>query len=77
MAKWHLTSAAGGLSGALHMHRSPPMPPLRPKTLTHEKSDFTSEGAPPPEPAGTGTNVEATESSDDMSKPRTNPPLAP
>jgi hypothetical protein len=59
------------------MHRSPPMPPLRPKTLTQEKSDSASEGAPPPEPARTGTNVEATDSSDDMSKPRTNAPLAP
>jgi hypothetical protein len=59
------------------MHRSAPMPPLRQKTLTQEKSDFTSEGAPPPEPAGTGTNVETTDSSDDQSKPRTNAPLAP
>ncbi len=59
------------------MHRSPPMPPLRQKTLTQEKSDFTSEGAPPPEPARTGTNVETPDSSDDKSKPRTNAPVAP
>ncbi len=59
------------------MHRTPPMPPLRQKTLTQEKSDFTSEGAPPPETARTGTSMEAPDASEDKGRPRANAPLAP
>jgi hypothetical protein len=34
------------------------MPPLRQKSLTQQKSDFTAEGAPPPESARTDSGVE-------------------
>jgi hypothetical protein len=34
------------------------MPPLRPKSLTQQKSDFTAEGAPPPESVRNDSGVE-------------------
>lgn len=47
------------------MRRTPPMPPLRPKTLAQQESDFTSEGAPLPDQARPGSAVETPGSIDE------------
>lgn len=59
------------------MQRTPPMPPLRQKSLTQEKSDFTSEGAPPPHPARPGTSVETPEAGTERYEPRADAPAVP